>query len=90
MLNLGIDLGLLSNRVNLVVEYYNKETKDLLLSVNVPRSSGYNSVLQNIGKVKNYGWEFSINTKNLVNKFHWNTDFNISFNKNKVVALGPQ
>lgn len=89
-LNLGIDLGLFSNRVSLVAEYYNKETKDLLLNVNVPRSSGYNTVLQNIGKVKNYGWEFSLNTRNLVNKFHWNTDFNISFNKNKVVALGPQ
>ncbi len=88
-LDLGIDLGLFANRIFLVVDYYDKETKDLLLNVNIPRLTGYTSVLQNIGAVRNYGLELSLNTKNFVNKFVWNTDFNISFNNNKVLALGP-
>lgn len=89
-LDLGVDLGLFSNRIFLVAEYYDKKTRDLLLDVNVPRLTGYTSNLQNIGRIRNYGWEFTLNTKNLVSKFVWNTDFNISINKNKVLALGPE
>lgn len=89
-LDFGIDIGLFANRIFFVADYYDKETKDLLLNVNIPRTTGYNTVLQNIGRVRNYGWEFSLNTKNLIHKFRWNTDFNISFNRNKVLALGPE
>ncbi|QNF33203.1 TonB-dependent receptor [Adhaeribacter swui] len=88
-LDLGVDIGLLKNRLFLTVDYYNKNTSDLLLSVPVPSSTGYTTALQNIGKINNKGWEFALNSKNLVNAFTWNTDFNISFNKNKVLALGP-
>lgn len=86
----GLDLGLIRNRISLTVDYYNKITEDLLLSVPVPASTGYATAIQNIGKIKNWGWEFSLNTRNLVNELKWSTDFNISFNRNKVLALGPQ
>ncbi|MCE6989776.1 TonB-dependent receptor [Dyadobacter sp. CY323] len=88
--DLGLDLGLLSNRLSLTVDYYNKITEDLLLSVPVPASTGFATAIQNIGKIKNWGWEFSLGTKNLVNALKWSTDFNISFNRNKVLALGPE
>ncbi|MGV3504028.1 MAG: TonB-dependent receptor [Adhaeribacter sp.] len=87
--DLGLDLGLFKNRLLLTVDYYNKNTSDLLLSVPVPSSTGFTSALQNIGKVNNKGWEFALGTRNLVNTLTWNTDFNISFNKNEVLALGP-
>jgi TonB-linked SusC/RagA family outer membrane protein len=85
----GLDLGLVKDRIFLVVDYYDKITEDLLLNVNVPRATGYTSVLTNIGKVRNWGWEFTLNTKNLTGAFQWSTDFNISFNRNRVLALGP-
>ena len=59
------------------------------MNVNVPTSSGFSSALQNIGEVKNTGWEFVLNTVNLDGKFQWSTDFNLSTYKNEVVRLGP-
>lgn len=87
--DVGLDLGLFNDRIYFVADYYNKITSDLLLDVPVPTLTGFSRSLQNIGKVKNWGWEFAINTKNFVRKFKWNTNANISFNKNKVLALGP-
>ncbi len=88
-MDLGLDLGLFDNRIFLVADYYNKITSDLLLQVPIPSITGFVTSLQNIGKVRNRGWEFAISTKNLVNTFKWSSDFNISFNRNKVLALGP-
>jgi len=85
----GIEFGLFNNRLFFVAEYYDKITQDLLLNVSVPSSTGFTTALQNIGKVGNKGWEFSLNTKNLTRNFRWNTDFNITFNRNKVLKLGP-
>lgn len=88
-LDVGVELGLLSNRIYVEADYYYRSTKDLLLSVPVPQITGYATQLQNIGKVQNQGVEFSATTRNLVNDFKWNTNFNISINRNKVLALGP-
>jgi TonB-linked SusC/RagA family outer membrane protein len=87
--DIGLDFSVLRNRLMFTVDYYNKNTADLLLNVPVPASTGYESALQNIGKLNNRGWEFSVNSKNFTGAFKWSTNFNISFNKNKVVALGP-
>ncbi|WP_315816142.1 hypothetical protein [Paraflavitalea speifideaquila] len=58
------------------------------MNASLPGSTGYASAFANIGKVQNTGWEFTINTINVANKqFNWESSFNISFNKNKVVAL---
>ena len=88
-LDLGVELGLLANRIYIEADYYYRSTKDLLLSVPVPQITGYAVQLQNIGKVQNQGVEFSATTRNLVNSFKWSTNFNISVNRNKVLALGP-
>jgi TonB-linked SusC/RagA family outer membrane protein len=87
-LDLGVDLGFLKNRIILVADYYNKNTSDLLLSSQLPGSSGYSVAFQNIGSVQNRGFEFALTTINLNKKdFKWSSNFNISFNRNKVLSL---
>ncbi|MET3114538.1 TonB-linked SusC/RagA family outer membrane protein [Pedobacter sp. CG_S7] len=86
--NIGLDVGLFKNRVTLTIDWYQKKTKDLLYNVSLPITSGYSTSLQNIGKVKNEGIEFSINTVNLNGAFQWNTNFNISYNRNEILDLG--
>lgn len=88
--NIGIDLGFFNNRINAVVDWYLKDTKDLLLYADTPPSIGYERVQQNVGSVRNTGMEFNISTVNLKggkNRLKWTTSFNISFNKNEVTAL---
>ncbi len=87
--NIGVDYALLNDRIYGSFDYYFTRTKDLLLSVNVPPSTGFNSVLTNIGEVENKGLEFSITSRNLIGDFQWATDFNISTNDNTVTKLGP-
>ncbi|PWJ56900.1 TonB-linked SusC/RagA family outer membrane protein [Dyadobacter jejuensis] len=87
--DIGIDFGLLQNRIYASVDYYNNQTKDMLLNVPVPSTTGYTSELRNLGRVENKGWEFELATKNIVGKFNWSTNVNLSFNKNKVLELGP-
>ena len=88
-LDLGLDLALLNGRLNFVFDYYNKITEDMLWGVSVPISSGFSSAMKNIGEIRNRGVEFAINSINISNNdFTWETDFNISFNRNKVLDLG--
>jgi TonB-linked SusC/RagA family outer membrane protein len=83
----GVELGLFG-RVNIEVDVYRKKTVNMLLDAPVPTSSGYTSVTQNIGSMENKGIEFAVNTTNISTRnFSWNTLFNISLNKNKVLAL---
>ncbi len=85
----GINLDLFKNRISIVADFYNRLTKNMLWSVNIPISSGFNSMQNNIGKLRNRGFELSFNSKNIVGKnFSWSTDFNISFNSNKILDLG--
>jgi len=86
--DLGYDISFFKNRVNLTVDVYRKTTKDLLLRANVPSSSGVPNIFKNVGKIQNQGLEISLGTTNIETKsFKWNTDFNISFNNNKILAL---
>ena len=85
--NVGIDVGLLKNRISVTADYYKSVTSDLLFNVPLPQYSGYSTQIQNIGKIQNRGFEFAIATKNLTGKLNWSTDFNISFNRNKVLEL---
>jgi TonB-linked SusC/RagA family outer membrane protein len=85
----GLELGLFSNRIYLNTDIYNKLTTGLLLSVPVPLITGFESALQNIGEVRNKGVEIVLETKNIVRPdFQWNSNFNISFNKNIVESMG--
>lgn len=86
--NLGVDLTLFNNRVTLTLDAYKNIKKDLLLNTLLPAASGFGSVTQNIGELENKGLEVTLDTRNVVNEnFQWNTNFNISFNRNKVLAL---
>ena len=89
-LDIGIDIGLLNNRLRLTADYYRKETTDLLYDVAIPGVSGYQTMLKNIGSLENKGYEFSLESDNLAGAFRWNTAFNISFNRNKVLELGGE
>jgi len=87
--NTGLDMTLFEGRLNFIVDYYNKTTEDMLWNFSIPISSGYSSTTKNIGEIRNRGVEFAISSENISNNnFTWDTDFNISFNKNKVLDLG--
>ena len=86
--DIGLDITVLNNRLTFTADYYYKKTTDMLMTVTLPAgSAAATSLTYNGGDVVNKGWEFSISSKNLVGKFSWNTDFNISFNRNKLTKL---
>lgn len=87
--NVGLDLSLLDRKINFVFDVYYKKTNDLLISVPVPLTSGYATVLQNIGGVENKGIEIGLTTENLkTENFSWNSNVVFSANRNKVVSIG--
>jgi len=84
----GIDIDLFKNKLNINLDYYDNRTKNLLLNANVPQITGYLTQQQNVGKTQNRGFEIQLNYQAVKAKdFSYNTSFNISFNKNKIVAL---
>ncbi len=86
--NIGLDLSLFKQRISITADYYKKNTTDLLLNANIPPSSGYTRARMNIGEVQNSGFELSLNTVNISKSdFTWTSNFNISWNNNKIVAL---
>jgi TonB-dependent starch-binding outer membrane protein SusC len=85
--DVGLDIALFKGRVSITTDYYNKQTKDLLFRRTLPSYIGVGSQWQNIGTLENKGFEFAVNSKNLVKELKWSTDFNISFNRNKIVDL---
>lgn len=87
----GIDLGLWKDRVNITFDIYDKKTSNLLLNVPVPTTTGYSSVLKNIGAVSNKGIEIGITAdviKGKGKRFNWNTSLVFATNKNEVTSLG--
>jgi TonB-linked SusC/RagA family outer membrane protein len=86
--NAGLDLVMLKDKLTVTVDWYSKITSDLLLQATLPLSSGYATAMKNIGKVQNNGLELTISTTNIKTKnFKWTSNFNISFNRNKVLEL---
>ena len=86
-LNIGLDFALF-DRVNITFEYYLRNTKTLLLDSPVSMTTGFSSYLMNVGQLRNQGFEIEIRSSNIKTKdFNWNTTFNLSHNKNKVVKL---
>ena len=89
--NAGLDFSLLNDHVQVSLDYYRNKTRDLLVDVPVPTTSGYVSQIQNVGSTSNNGFEVQLNTNIIQNKdFTWAASFNISFNQNKVLSLGRQ
>ena len=86
--NIGLDFGFLSNRVGGSIDFFIKNTDDLLLNRPIPTTSGFISVTQNVGEVRNTGVDFTLNTSNIENSdFTWNTTINISYLENEVQTL---
>ena len=89
-LNAGIDFALWNNRLSGSIEYYLKKSDELLLSKTLPYSSGLSSIQSNLGGMKNAGIEIELKSINIDNgQFTWSSNFNISFNKNKITSY-PQ
>jgi TonB-linked SusC/RagA family outer membrane protein len=86
-MDLGVDFGILDNRIKFTFDYYLKTTTDLLASVPLPPSVGFGSILKNIGEIQNKGLEFGVTADILTNQFKWDVSAQISTNKNKVVKL---
>ena len=88
--NAGVDLALVNQRVNLTLDGYLKNTSDMLVPMSVPITTGYSDIYVpsiNAGQVQNKGVELTVSSRNLTGEFEWDTDFNISYNKNKVVKM---
>lgn len=86
--DVGIDLGIMDNRIRFTADYYKKNTTDLLASVPLPPSIGFGSILRNIGEIENQGFEFTVNADIIrKNNFSWDITGSFSANKNKVVRL---
>ncbi len=87
--NAGLDLGFLNNRITANIDAYYRETKDLLNTVTIPVGMQFGSTLtKNIGSLKNYGVEFSVNAKPIVTKdFTWDMSYNIAWNHNEITDL---
>jgi TonB-linked SusC/RagA family outer membrane protein len=87
--NVGLDMGWLENRVSASIDAYHSVTDDLLLSVNLPATTGFSSQLQNVGSVQNNGVELTLNTLNVQgDRFSWRSTLNLAANRNKVLSLG--
>jgi len=86
-IDLGLDLGFINDRIQFVYDFYTKRTTNLLYSVQIAQESGFTNFNDNIGEIKFWGHEFALNTRNTTGKLKWTTNANISFNRNKVIAL---
>lgn len=86
--NLGLDMGMLDYRVSFSVDAYLKKTFNLLYAYRLPQTTGYSTVMSNIGNIDNKGIEFELNSKNIVRAFKWTTSFNLGYNASKVTDLG--
>lgn len=85
--DLGLDLGFFNERISLVLDVYRKKSIDLLMNAGMSPSTGFSTSIKNIGKIQNDGLEITLGFVPLKKAFTWSSDFNISFNRNKVLAL---
>ena len=85
----GIEVGFLRDRITAELGYYNKITRDAIIFVRVPTSTGQAGYFDNIAQIRNRGVEFMITSRNLVgDRFSWRTDLNLTHNRNKVIDVG--
>lgn len=89
-LDLGVDLGFLSDRIYVMYDFYLKRTDGMLYQTDIPAATGFWNIQSNMGDFKTWGHEVTITSRNLVNEFKWTTNLNISFNRNKILKLGTE
>ncbi|MFD0794855.1 SusC/RagA family TonB-linked outer membrane protein [Mucilaginibacter litoreus] len=85
--DIGLDLSLLNSRLNITYDYYHKVSDGLIMNRPIPKASGFTSILDNVGVVELWGHEVSVSSTNLTGKLKWNTNFNISFDRNIIKDL---
>ena len=87
--DIGVDFSLLANRISGNIDYFDQTTSDMLINLPIPVETGYATILENIGSIRNKGWEFSITSRNITGpKFEWQTDLNLTTLKNEVLDIG--
>jgi TonB-linked SusC/RagA family outer membrane protein len=86
--DIGIEADLLGSRISVTVDYFYKLTEDMLFSMPLPTITGFNSYMVNIGSMRNRGFEYMLQTRNIVGNFNWSTNFNLSYYKNRVLNTG--
>lgn len=87
-IDVGLDFGILNNRISGEIDYYSKKTNDLLLNEPIPGTSGYTSITRNVGSLTNKGFEFNLNTDNVRSEnLTWKTSLNLSTLENEVTDL---
>jgi TonB-linked SusC/RagA family outer membrane protein len=84
-MDVGIDFGLFGDRISVTLDYYRKNTKNMLYQVDIPSGAGFTNIQDNIGEFHFWGYEAGVSTKNLVGDLKWTSDFNVSINRNKVI-----
>nr|MCU0405179.1 TonB-dependent receptor [Chitinophagaceae bacterium] len=88
--DIGLDFGFLNNRITGEIDWYQRNSEDLLLNVNIPQSTGFGTVVRNLGTMENKGFEFVLNTQNTVGEFKWSTSLNLSTNRGKILDIEGQ
>ena len=89
--NIGVDFSVLRSRINFTADIYWKKTTDMLMNVSLPSgAAAANSITRNEGEMTNRGFEFAITSHNFTGAFQWDTNFNMSFNRNKLTKLALQ
>ena len=85
--DIGLELSLLNNRINFTYDYYHKISDGLIQQRQIPKASGFSQILFNVGELEFWGHEFTVNTTNTTGKLKWNTNLNISFDRNIINNL---
>jgi TonB-linked SusC/RagA family outer membrane protein len=85
--DIGLEFAVLNNRIDFSADYYQKNTSDLLLRRPIPSTTGFTSILENIGSLKGSGFDFQVNSRNLTGDFKWSTSLNVSTYKNEITEL---
>ncbi|ANH83256.1 SusC/RagA family TonB-linked outer membrane protein [Niabella ginsenosidivorans] len=87
--DIGADINFLKNRIIFSYDYYSKTTTDMLYPVNLPYESGFSNIQMNVAKLRMWGHDFSVSSRNLTGAFEWTTDVNVSLMRNKLLSLPP-
>jgi TonB-linked SusC/RagA family outer membrane protein len=86
--SIGSDMQLLNSRITLSIDYFYRKTTDMLFNMPLPTITGFSSYMANIGAMRNRGFEYTVNSRNLTGPFKWTTDFNLSYYRNRVLDIG--
>jgi TonB-dependent starch-binding outer membrane protein SusC len=85
----GVEIGLFKDRITVEASYYYKKSKDVLMNIQLPLHMGFGLFWDNVAVIMNRGWEFRVQSRNIVGRFEWSTDLNVARNYNEIQSIGP-